>query len=258
MSNIAAASIPENELDKSDDHTWNIEEKEFWDMIDFTFKIYKPIFDALSDDNGKVNWWFVSNWQSKIVNIYAKKEKVPWNKWTIEVNGALARRVELSKDGFYLALCHEIGHLVGGYPFRDYTQMATEGQADYYAAHVCARKIFGAMEKKKPLIKVDIKIEICDKNFDTVFEKNVCYRTILAAKSLATTMYIAMRQTRAPEIGQPDTYKVNLTYQLHSPAQCRLDTYIAGVMCDKPWDDKRIPTEHNAVCRNRPSCWYAP
>jgi hypothetical protein len=258
MSSIAFASIPENELDKSDDHPWNISEKEFWDIITFTYNIYKPIFDNLAVDNGKVNWWFVSNWQSKTVNIYAKKEKVPWNKWTIEVNGALARRVELTKDGFYLALCHEIGHLVGGHPLMDYTQYSSEGQADYYATHVCARKIFGAMEKAKPLLKVGVKIELCDKNFDTVFDQNVCYRTVFAAKSLADTMYIANKQTRSPEIDQPDTYKVKLTYQLHTPAQCRLDTYIAGILCDKIWDDKRIPLEHNAVCRNRPTCWYAP
>lgn len=262
ISTLTFASIPENDLDQWDkrnsQRTWNISEQEFWDIINFTYSIYKPVFDNLVAENGKVNWWFESNWNSNTVNIYAKKEKVPWNKWTIQVHGALARMSQLTKDGFYLAICHELGHLVGGFPQKDYTQMSAEGQADYYATHVCARKIFGAMEKKRPLLRGDVKVELCDKNFDTVFDQNVCYRSLFAAKSLADTLYVANKQVRSPEIDQPDTFKVKLTYQLHTPAQCRLDTYIAGILCDKVWDDKRIPTERNAVCRNRPACWYAP
>jgi hypothetical protein len=258
ISTTLFAAIPENDLDKADGQTWNISEQEFWDIIKFSYDIYKPIFDNLVVENGKVNWWFESNWQSKVVNIYAKKEKMPWNKWTIQLHGALARRPQLTKDGFALAICHEIGHLVGGYPQQDWIGMSTEGQADYYATHVCARKVFGAMEKKSPMIRGGVKVELCDKNFDTTYEQNVCYRSVFAAKSLADTLYVANRQVRSPEIDQPDTFKVKITYQLHTPAQCRLDTYLAGILCDKIWDDKRIPMEHNAVCRNRPGCWYSP
>jgi hypothetical protein len=147
--------------------------------------------------------------------------------------------------------------MLGGYPLQSYTQYSTEGQADYYATHVCARKVFGAMEKKQKMKRLGIKVELCDKNFDTEYEQNVCYRSLFAAKSLADVLFVANGQTRSPEIDQPDSYIAKITYQLHGPAQCRLDTYIAGILCSKKWDDKKIPTEKNAVCKNRPKCWFA-
>lgn len=248
------ASIPENELEKWDTgRTWNITEQDFWNEIKFVYDIYKPIFNEL-----KVNWWIDADWNSKINNIYAEMKDDQWSKnWRIILHGGLARRMQLSKDGLYLAICHEIGHLVGGFPLQDYTKYSTEGEADYYAAHVCARKIFGAMEKKQKLNSLGVKVDICDKNFDNEFDRNVCYRSVFAAKSLADTIYVANKQTRPPEIDEIDSYVAKVTVQLHSPAQCRLQTFIAGILCDKPWDDKKIPMERNAVCLNsRPKCWY--
>jgi uncharacterized protein YkwD len=37
-----------------------------------------------------------------------------------------------------------------------------------------------------------------------------------------------------------------------------LDTYYAGAVCEKVWDHSKIPTKADAVCDNRPRCWYAP
>jgi hypothetical protein len=258
---ISLASFPENDLEKWDNgNTWNITEQEFWEMIDLVYGIYKPIFNELKLDNGEgVSWWFEADWNSKIHNMYASKVKVypyGWNKWIIKVHGGIARMVQMTKEGFLLGLCHEIGHMVGGYPLMDYTEYSTEGESDYYATHVCARKVFSAWAKKYNLKKVGATVEICEKNFDTQKEKDVCVYSVFGSKSLADVFYIANKQTRSPEIDTPDNYVVKLTYQLHTPAQCRLDTFIAGIMCDKSWDDKRIPTERNAVCRNRPTCWY--
>lgn len=262
LTSSALASIPENELDKADNETtWYVTEQNFWDIIKTVYDIYKPVFDGLKTDTGEtVSWWFESDWNSHTVNIYSKKEKVPpynWNRWTIQVHGALARRVQMTKEGFALALCHEIGHQIGGYKFMDYLPKSCEGQADYYATHVCARKVF-AKWSNADLKKTPLMIELCDKNFDTKAERDVCLYSIAGSQSLSEVMYVANQQTRTPEIDSPDNFKAKLTYQLHTPAQCRLDTFIAGILCDKTWDDKRIPVEKNAVCRNRPSCWYAP
>jgi hypothetical protein len=258
------AALPENELHKGDNTkaTWNISEPEFWELIDYVYKIYKPIFNGVKSIKGEpVYWWFESDWNSPINNMYAEMKKVPpwnWNAWVIKVHGGLARRVQLTKDGFLLAMCHDIGHFLAGYPHMNYLEYSIEGQADYYATHVCARKIFGAMEKKNKLVRNNLKVELCDKNFDTVYEQNVCYRSYFAAKSLAETIWTLNGETRVPDPDIKDNYETKLTLELHTPTQCRLDTYIAGILCDKAWDDTIIPTNHNAVCRNRPRCFYAP
>lgn len=263
VSTPALASFPENDFGQGDDPSkyWNISRQDFWDIQQFVYDIYKPVFDGLKVDGQIVAWWFEGNWESKTNNMYAKKEKVPpynWNKWTIQVHGGLARRVQMTKEGFILGLCHEIGHLVGGYPTMDYTQYSTEGESDYYATHVCARKVFKEWAKKYPLKKLGLTVDVCEKYFDTPEEKDICIYSVFAAKSLSELLYVLNREIRTPDIELTDAHKVKLTYQLHTPSQCRLDTYMAGILCDKVWDDKVIPTNKNAVCRNRPACWYAP
>jgi hypothetical protein len=252
---ILYASVPESDWDKADNgSTWFISEQDFHDRIQAVNDIYQPIFKDLG-----INFWFERQWQSKTVNLYADIWENQWNKnWKIIVHGGFARRVQLTKDGFTLALCHEIGHLLGGFPKQDYVKYSTEGQADYYATHVCARKVFGKMVKKSPLLKLGVTVPLCDKSFDTKVEQDICYLTIFAAKSLAETISVIGGERRSPELDSKDNFEIKLTYQLHTPSQCRLDTYIAGLLCEKPWNDKVIPDKKNATCINRPRCWYAP
>lgn len=242
--------------------TWNIEEKDFWDLIQFVYDIYKPVFAAVrTQENETVSWWIEGNWQEKSATITSTKDKVPpynWNKWITRINGGIARHPFVTKDAFMLALCHEIGHLLGGAPLKDYTTFSTEGQADYYATHVCARKVFGKMEKKRKLIKLGVKLDQCDKFFDNEYEVNVCYRTIFAAQALSEYLKVLSKELRDTELSITDKFEPKYTVQLHSSSQCRLDTFVAGHHCDKIWDDKKIPLNKNAVCRNRPKCWYIP
>ncbi len=142
---------------------------------------------------------------------------------------------------------------------KDYTKYSSEGQADYYATHVCAKKVFGAMAKKSPIINTGVKVPLCDNSYDTKLDQDVCYLTIFAAKSLADTLAQVTGEYRTAEIDFKDGYKAPYTIKQHTASQCRLDTFIAGLLCQKPWDDKVIPVDKkNATCISRPGCWYAP
>lgn len=261
LSSGSYAGFPQNDATASPpDKTWNINEKSFWELITFVNDIYKPVFANVKTPEGEaVSWWIEGFWYDKQANISSKKEKVPpynWNKWTIQVHGGLARHPFITKDAFTLALCHEISHMLSGAPLLDYKTISTEGQADYYSTHVCARKVFGKMEKKRKLIRIGVKLDQCDKFFDNTYEVNVCYRTMFAAMALAEFIKVAAGERRDTDININDNYEPKYTIQLHSSAQCRLDTMVAGHFCDKPWDDTKIPLNRNAVCRNRPRCWY--
>lgn len=245
--------------------TWNIVEKDFWELIDVVHKIYQPIFSSLRLENDEaVSWWIEADWSAKDRTLKARKEKVypyGWNRWTVKVNGGIARDIRMTKEGFILGLCHEIGHLLGGYPFIDEDtserKYSTEGQADYYATYVCARKVFS---QYKPKRKGEDNA-ICKKNFDTKEERSICNYSVIGATSLANLFYYGNKaddsyKESKPTIATPDSYVAKVTYEYHNTSQCRLDTFVAGIMCDKFWDDGRIPKERNAVCRNRPACWY--
>tara|TARA_Y100000780_G_scaffold232594_1_gene268616 strand:- start:285422 stop:286054 length:633 start_codon:yes stop_codon:yes gene_type:complete len=55
-------------------------------------------------------------------------------------------RIEGMTKGAYAALvCHEIGHILGGSPYQDFSgaeMFSREGQADFFAASVCLPKFF--------------------------------------------------------------------------------------------------------------------
>lgn len=54
----------------------------------------------------------------------------------------------VTPDSYLALLCHEVGHRLGGPPFKtrpiDPSWSSTEGQSDYFAASVCLKKVFSA------------------------------------------------------------------------------------------------------------------
>jgi len=79
-------------------------------------------------------------WKSDRVNAYA------WygcdGKRHVELHGGLIRHKALQIEGLSLILAHEIGHHYGGKPFY-ISGFSCEGQADFWAASVGMRKIYG-------------------------------------------------------------------------------------------------------------------
>ena len=63
------------------------------------------------------------------------------NFYKVIMFGGLARRPEITADGFLLVVCHELGHHLAGYPFID-DWAANEGQADYFATQSCTKNIW--------------------------------------------------------------------------------------------------------------------
>ena len=61
---------------------------------------------------------------------------------TVNMYGGLARRPEVTPEGFALVLCHELGHAYGGTPYIfQQAQIAAEGQADYYGEQTCLKAL---------------------------------------------------------------------------------------------------------------------
>ena len=69
---------------------------------------------------------------------------------------------------------------------------------------------------------------------------------------------------------KPDTKQVETTFPFHTSAQCRLDTYMSGSLCDRPYDTTTIPRQETDLAASschpyngetigvRPRCWFAP
>src|ERR1044071_1087981 len=135
-STAGATIFPRNDLWKQDNPlvTSAITQQEFNAVLDLIELRYRPIF-FFFNANLVVNRF----WNDSTVNAFARRSG---NDWIIDMYGGLARRPEITADGFLVVACHELGHHLGGYYFYPNNWAASEGEADSYASQACARFIW--------------------------------------------------------------------------------------------------------------------
>jgi len=281
----ALASFPKNHLDLLDGKTTsNLTETQFNQISDAVIALFKPVVAA----HGailQVN----KHWSDSTVNAFAKQVgKV----WTVDMFGGMARRPEITLDGFALIVCHEVGHHLGGYYYTDMDDDGTpirpdwgaaEGEADYFATHVCARKIFANAlhlnHKFGAGVPAYVK-ERCDQSWTQVTDRDLCYRTAAASFSISSLL-ATIGSEKPVKFETPDKSIVRRTFAAHPKAQCRLDTYFSGALCPVPFDLTVIPGRGPSSTENslqsevaaskvsctlaggqtlgvRPACWFKP
>ncbi len=255
---------------------------QFKKILEAAEGVYKPTFKTL----GLGNFNIVDRWYDDTVNACAsigapcsqiQNTKVqPSSKDRyVEMYGGLARHPYLSAEGLMLVICHEIGHHLAGYPRygNNADVMSTEGQSDYFASAKCARLIYSALTPKtnenwawanKSKIPQEVQ-QSCGKIFGNSVQSIYCMRSSLAGLSLAQTLgSLSNIDPRQLSFILKDKSIVQTTYESHPKAQCRLDTYVAGALCNA---DPRVPfsmtNPNQGACVNtqvigtRPACWYA-
>lgn len=276
ISSPAMSSIlPENNLHLQDSlkKKSNVTVEQFNAIIDKGEELYKPIIEAHG-------FQFSVNraWENSTVNASATQF---FGRWIVNMYGGLARRDEITPDGFTLVLCHEIGHHLGGYPFSS-SWAANEGQSDYFGTLSCLRRFWTDDVLTNATFR-DVIPETpkaaCDDAWGTEAEQNLCYRMVMAGKSTADLL--AALGNSQVDFDTPDTNEVSSTNSRHPAAQCRLDTYVAGATCVAGFDQNVIPGKVNGSGQNnadaeresamytcttsgsftvgvRPRCWFAP
>ena len=117
----------------------------------------------------------------------------------IEVMGGMLKHSLMNAETLRLLLCHEIGHFLGGSPFKARGGWSsTEGQADYYSSSDCVRSF----------------------HFDEEIFMN-------AAQNL-TAIYAEVRGANPPKIDRCDPHIAERTNYGYPSIQCRLDTLVSG------------------------------
>lgn len=271
--------LPPNSLHLQDNinSLANMSEQEFNTIINNIMNLYRPIVTARGARLTSNNLW-----TDTTVNASAQQSG---NNWIINMYGGLARRPEVTPDGFAMVVCHELGHHLAGFPFYGDTDWAaSEGQSDYFATQSCAREIWRDQTNENAQFRTlvgDFEKKKCDVAWSKVEDQDLCYRTAAAGKSLATLLGALRSNTKLPRFDTPDQRKVATTFTAHPEAQCRLDTYFSGALCLVTFDKNQIPgrsstggqTGQNAEllasnqsCMTaagynagvRPLCWFKP
>jgi uncharacterized protein (DUF2141 family) len=257
----------------------NMGEPEFRQILTEIQRAYAPI---VSSHGGRLS--ITGDWNSNTLNAGARQI---FGNWQVQITGGLARVPELTPDGFALILCHELGHHLGGFAWArpdspiSGVWAATEGQSDYFATHVCTRKIWGNDSAKNAEARTVSSTEVitaCDAVWTRVEEQNLCYRVLNAVQSMTLTMSKLMNKP-APAFSTPDPAVVNDTLTAHPAVQCRMDTSLQGAICPALFNEGLIPGKNasggafgveaereasNNSCTVyskysvglRPACWY--
>lgn len=219
----------------------NTTKEEFKALIGKIEDVYAPVFRkhsaTLSIDG---------DWDNGTPNAYASQDGSSWN---VMLTGGLARRPELTIDGFTLVICHEIGHHLAGFSFAESffggdVWAANEGQSDYYSTHVCAHKIWGAEATKNAEYRDQVEMFAktqCDSVWSKQEERDLCYRTSVASHSIGATLAALTGSKTVPSFDTPDANVVDVTDDNHPLPQCRVDTTFQGALCDMAFDDNLIP-----------------
>lgn len=279
-SGASASILPPNDLHLEDNPEIlaDMTKDEFDAIINGIVELYQPLAAVhgaqIKSSNG---------WSDSTVNASANRMG---NTWFINMYGGLARRAEVTKDGFALVVCHELGHHFGGFPFKGGLLggwAADEGQSDYFATQACARKAW----KNDRALNASFASRVgnyeksrCDDAWESEDDRNLCYRIAAAGESLGGLL-AALRKSPTPSYETPDEGRVLFTNHSHPEAQCRLDTYLAGAVCPSVFPDDVIPARRHPggqwtrsaeraalkfscspvdtfAFAQRPRCWFAP
>jgi hypothetical protein len=130
---------------------------------------------------------------------------------TVNMYGGLARRSEVTPEGFALVLGHELSHAYGGTPYIDVgSRMSAEGQSDYEGAKTAFYRIAALVPELRKeadfsdTIKNACKGKVGDANVD-------CMHDLSGGLSLGHLLSVLSGDSK-PAYETPDT------------TQCRVDT----------------------------------
>lgn len=257
---------PENNLSIAvgDKAANNMTKEMFLDAISRVSTVYAPI---VKQKGG--NLVMNNRWDDNTVNASAQQSG---STWQVNMYGGLARHPLVTVDGFMMVVCHELGHHIGGAPRKGGFGSAwasNEGQSDYWAGLKCMRRVLEKEDNIAVVAKMEIDAEAtakCQQIYKSESEIALCQRISMAGKSLAMLLGELGGNSNV-KFHTPDTTKVSRTNDNHPQAQCRLDTYFQGTLCDKDiLDDVDGKDALKGVCLKkdgfelgmRPLCWYKP
>ena len=156
------------------------------------------------------------------------------DEWQVLMFGGMARHPEVTEDAFTLVACHELGHHLAGAPkyqvinrrtFRvENDWSSSEGQADYWGAIHCLKKLLAAEDNVAKMQDVKVSFQVkakCRQEHSGPQEQALCMRIALAGKSVSR-IFAASRGSRIPPLfSTPMKRKVAETFAGHPDPQCR-------------------------------------
>jgi hypothetical protein len=232
-----------------------IDQAEFNRIIANAAKIYAPIFKKHG-----MKFSVTTDWEDNTNNAYAITKSQTVRK--AHFPGGIARNSKMTSDAFLQVVCHEFGHHLGGFPLKPGTYASSEGQSDYFATSKCMKMILKSEVVQNDEISKNAELpefvkDECSKQFHNNEDINICLRTSVSSLVLAKWLGRNNNNVSFETKGGPAVNKMD--YE-HPEANCRLETYYQGALCNvNPGLMLTMDPKKNACLTGlgvRPSCWY--
>lgn len=209
-------------------------ERQFKRVLHSVEEVYEPVVNALG-----ARLIVYSGYQFNTVNALAQRDG---NKWMISFYGGLGKHRKMSEDGLRSVVCHELGHHLGGAPFKLDSEgterwASAEAQADYFAASQCLPNVFKNDGKSEEVVSA--LPEELRREFENFCTDAICLRTLWAIHTSTAVFNSLHHDEVMPSFSTPDLSVAQEVEREYPSSQCRLDTMLAG-----------------ALGQVRPSCWF--
>lgn len=258
--------LPQNNLKipVSSKNLQGLTEEEFNLTINKILISYTPVVEAIG-----AKLQIQSDWANATVNAHAQRMG---NIFNVVLLGGLARHELMTVDGFTLAICHEVGHHLGGVPRMKPRRggnnwASVEGQADYWTTLKCLRRVWEKEDNELALlgrvVPTSLK-EACAKSWTSAQDLSLCLRSGMAMKAVTDLMATVLKKP-LPQFETPDRNVSRIVQDFHPNAQCRLDTLLQGALCpvsyleDVDWAGEVKGSCHTTLgdtLGTRPLCWF--
>lgn len=189
-------------------------------------------------------WWNLADVRAAYAALYDKDSKVLTH--YLYLLGGYGKLAGMTQDGIAATLCHELGHGIGGPPYKAYkdedTDVSVEGQADYFAFRYCLPRIFKRLKPNAEVKSVNAHTDSLCKHIPQA-RYSLCTR-VFQALEVERTFFRLNKEDPTTNYSTPDSSistEVNKDPYFYPSSQCRLDTMMAGLFE-----------------KERPRCWYLP
>ncbi|NJL24618.1 MAG: hypothetical protein HC902_05235 [Calothrix sp. SM1_5_4] len=268
---LCSGFLPQNDLriPITAHQVGGVTKAEFDAVLDTIEKHYAPIFQSKGAQL-QVN----RLWSDASVNASAEQRG---RTWILNMYGGLARHPIMTKDGFLMVACHEIGHHVGGAPkiagwFGTPDWASNEGASDYFATLRCMRELMPDDENERFVRENSIDPFVrrkCEELYNTQAEENLCMRTGTAGM-VGGLMFQTLRKEpnpprlrhSGPERCQPDRTMDHPGTTMppgHLLPGARFCVHDRGVELSDRNPNQGTCSEANGQRDGiRPRCWFKP
>ncbi len=168
----------------------------------------------------------------------------------LTIMGGLLKIKGVTQDTAVLILCHELGHGIGGAPFKSKNgfvdhESSTEAQADYFSTLDCAPKIWQKLHPEKLVLSAPDQGRcsgLAALDLDGLEAVNNCRRSFEAMKGYIEYQRVVFHLLAPSQFEKFDSIpatRLSNDIDFYPNPQCRLDTLV-----------------HGALRMARPTCWF--